>query len=121
MIHVDSDWSAVEAEIDRLTVMPNPKMTAALRGVLDLGLGLTVAAVHVDTGSLKSSLRTEEDISYASGRWTGTIHGGGPSKGVNNPVDYAIYEKRRGGAHDFFDELPTLHPLYVAAIMEGLK
>lgn len=121
MIRIESDWSEVDAEIDRLSRMPNGKAKALLGGVLSTGLASVIADTHVDTGSLKSSVRKEVDTSKATQTWEGTIHAGGPSKGVNNPVDYAIYEKRRGGVHDFFKSLPTLHPAYMAALKEALR
>lgn len=121
MLIVKSDWSEVERDLDRLIVQPSPKTTALLRGVLDQGFGQTQAQVHVQTGSLKSSGKQDEDISYTKHQWLGTIRYGGPSLGVNNPVDYAIYEKRRGGAHDFFITLPMLHTQYLAAIKEALR
>lgn len=121
MIIVHSDWSKVESELDRLSVMPSPKTTALLRGVMTQGFAMTQDQVHIDTGSLKSSGKEDEDISYTKHQWMGTIRYGGPSLGVNNPVDYAIYEKRRGGAHDFFLNLPMLHPQFIAAIKEALR
>lgn len=65
----------------------------------------TQAATHIITGSLKASGHTDTDVSENA--WTGQIIYGGPLFGVpapgppNDPVDYAIYELARGGAHDF--------------------
>lgn len=60
------------------------------------------ALVHVDTGSLKSSGRSTSD--YREPIYESTISYGGPSAGVNNPVDYAIYEDARDKTHDDFYE-----------------
>ena len=100
--------------------------------VLQLGYVETQKDVHVETGSLKSSGKVGSEVSKIESKWEGTIRYGGPSTGVNNPVDYAIYEKRRGiggaggpsdakGDHDFFGSLPSLHKKYIEAIQIGLK
>lgn len=116
-----SDWSDVEKELDRLSVMPSPKATALLSSVLAHGFALTQAAVHVQTGSLKSSAKMNEDISYQDSKWEGSVRYGGPSMGINNPVDYAIYEQRRGGPHDFMDPMKATHPLFVSAMEAVLR
>lgn len=120
-IRLWSDYSDIDAEIDRIADEPNRKMVALLDGVLHSGFGQVAAATHIDTGSLKGSLKEESGGDTAKDQWVGTIQAGGPSPGVNNPVDYAIYEKARGGEHDFFAGLPGLHPAYVAAILKGLS
>lgn len=121
MILIKGDYSEVNAELDRLIGMPDPQTSAALTSVLEAGFGLTQMAVHIDTGSLKSSGKSSSSTDESSHEWEGKIRYGGPSGGINNPVNYAIYEKRRGGIHDFFLDLPTLHPMYLAAIMKGLR
>lgn len=132
MIRIESDWSAVEKELERLERMPDFKTQLALDIVLQLGFVDTQKDVHVDTGSLKESGKVESEASKATQKWEGTIRYGGPSTGVNNPVDYAIYEKRRGiggaggpsdgkGDHDFFSSLPALHKQYIQAIQIGFK
>lgn len=132
MIRLVSDWSAVDREIARIESMPDFKTRLALDIVLQQGFVQTQKDVHVETGSLKGSGKVESEASKIKARWEGKIRYGGPSTGVNNPVDYAIYEKRRGiggaggpsdakGDHDFFGSLPSLHPQYVTAILMGLK
>ena len=65
-------------------------------------------------------------------KWEGEISYGGPSTGVNNPVDYAIYEAARGvggaggasnakGDHNFMRPLDLLDPEFVEAIVKGLS
>jgi len=120
VIKIISDYSEIEAELDRLEVQPSSKVIALLESVLSTGFAATLAAVHVDTGSLKSSAKRDSTVDFSRNRWEGTIRFGGPSAGVNNPVDYAIYEKARDGAHDFMSPLPALDPMYVASIKEGL-
>lgn len=121
MIHLESNWVEIDREIDKVASQPTAKTTALLNTVLEIGFAQVDADIHVETGSLKSSLKKTSGKSRAKHKWEGTIRAGGPSTGVNNPVDYAIYEKRRGGAHDFFLDLPLLHPLYVGAIKGGLN
>jgi hypothetical protein len=111
-------FSDLEKEIDRVSHMPDRRMVMALDAVLEMGHLEAVGAVHVITGSLKSSIDSSSETE--EGRWEGDLQAGGPSTGVNNPVDYAIYEQRRAG-HDFFAGLPGLHPWYVAAIVKGLS
>lgn len=122
MIHIKSDFRAIDREIDRITQrMPDAKMRAALDSVLNLGFKETQKAVHIETGSLKTSGKKGSKTSKVRKRWEGTIEYGGPSGGVHNPVDYAIYEKERDGTHDFMAPLYIIHPFFVAAIKKGLS
>lgn len=132
MIHIESDWTEIDHEIDRLMGMPGPKAKAFLDAVLDTGFAMTQEDVHVQTGSLQSSGDHKSDVDKFDKKWEGEIQYGGPSLGPNNPVDYAIYEKRRGiggagggsdlkGDHDFFARLPLLHPLWIVAVKGALK
>jgi hypothetical protein len=122
MITISSNWDDIEDEIDRITKrMPTLEMKAALDTALDIAFASTQAVVHVQTGSLKTSGKKGSKSSKARKQWEGTIKYGGPSGGVNNPVDYAIYEKERDGAHDFFAPLHLMKPIFVAAISKGLR
>ena len=126
MIHIDSDWSEVEAEIDRVNAMPSRSMAHKLEAVLDFGFTLTQSAVHVESGALKASGKKQSDRDKATHTWSGEISYGEDT----GPVDYAIYEKRRGvhwvgdsagkGDHNFLRPLTVLGPLFVGAILEGL-
>ncbi len=40
------------------------------------------------------------------------------SAGINNPVDYAIYEKARGGDHNFMEPVETLGDERLGAAMQ---
>lgn len=130
MIYLHSDYSELDAELDRLSDMPDAKTKAKLDAVLHTGFELTQAAVHVRTGALKASGEEDSEVHDVTDTWEGTITYGDP--GDAGPVDYAIYEKERGlggaggvsnakGDHDFMDPLKTLDPLYRAAILEALK
>lgn len=127
MIRVTSDWSDVENELDRLSSQPSAATAARLRAVLDTGFATTQAAVHRETGALAASGKVEDSKDRIADQWEGTITYGDDS----GPVDYAIYEKRRGahwagassvkGDHDFFRGLKALHALWLAAVRDGLS
>lgn len=88
---------------------PPHKPVGQLEAMLAAAFAETQAATHVITGSLKASGKTASD--FDGDEWTGEItYGGALWKPAapgppNNPVDYAIYEMARGGAHDFFGPL----------------
>lgn len=119
MIHLFSDWSDIDSEIDRVASMPTPTGKMALEGVLKEAYRSTQASVHLDTTSLKLSGKASSDTD--EGKWTGELEYGGPSTGINNPVDYAIYEKARGEDHDFMASTDMLGPAWVHAVLMGLK
>jgi len=125
MIRIESDWSEIDKELDRIIGMPDAKTQALLGAVLSEGFGITQAQVHVQTGSLKGSGKEETSTDKLDHTWEGTIEYGGPSTGPNNPVDYAIYEQRREpdehyGNHDFMAGLGVLHEQWIAAVKKGL-
>lgn len=79
---------------------PEDGLSEHLSPIMDDAFADTQAMVHVITGSLKASGKV--DSSYDQHEWHGTISYGGPAAGaINDPVKYAWYEQRRGGAHDF--------------------
>jgi hypothetical protein len=118
MMEIHSDYSEVEREISRLEKMPDPRMVALLNTVLEFGFSETTSAVHIDTGSLKESGKSEHE--KRNDEWEGSFTFGGPSTGPNNPVDYAIYELARGDEHFFLSPAMTLGPLWETAIRTGL-
>ncbi len=115
-LHVDD--STQDAEFSRLLNMGPP--IDDLERLLAVQFAAAQAAVHVDTGSLRGSQEIDSD--YLAGRWHGQISFGGPSPGfVNNPVDYAVYEAARGGAHDFTFPITRRSDLYGAAVRRHLR
>lgn len=112
--YFELDLSPVERDMDKLKRLPGRRGKRILDNVLDNQTEMVQVNVHVETGSLKSTIRNESKLAIS--KWTGTISAGGPSLGVNNPVDYAIYEKRRGGDHDFMKIADKLHYQYINAI-----
>lgn len=120
-IKILADYRELDRELDRIERQPDGRMTRLMNAALAVGFDVTQANVHVQTGSLKSSGTQDHDVDRALKHWEGEIQYGGPSGGVNNPVDYAIYEQRRGGAHDFMAGLELLKPLFVTAMKTGLS
>lgn len=127
MIHISSDYSEIDDELDRLTMLPNGRANHLLDWVLSTGFKLTQAAVHVETGALKASGKKESSVNRIAHVWEGQITYG--SSGSNGPVDYAIYEKARGaggpsdahGDHNFMAPLHSLDPEFRAALKAALR
>lgn len=119
-----SDWSDVLSELDRLDSMPDGAMQARLNLVLSGAFFATQEAVHVDTSSLMGSGNAFSETNRDE--WTGTVSYGGASPGrINNPVNYAEYERRRSGAkdgtsHDFMAPFFLFHDRFQEAIRDGL-
>lgn len=93
---------------DRLKHLSRPEFTLSryLNPVLDAAFAETQARVHVITGSLKLSGRHEGGYDASQDEWRGEITYGGAAPGaINNPVDYAWYEQRRDGDHDFMSSV----------------
>jgi hypothetical protein len=118
-IRISSNWKAVDREFARLKALPGPKAKAALDSILATGFKATQGAVHVITGSLKSSGKSSSEV--IGDEWHGEISYGGISLGINNPVTYAIYEKARDEHHDFFAPLKALDSLYIKALLKLLE
>lgn len=118
---IKSDQRSMLREIRRIRDMPDARTVAALDAVLGTGFKAVQGNIHVVTGALKASADKSSEVKDSTDTWVGTIKVGDPAEGV----DYAIYEKVRDpdqhGDHDFFRTLPALDPLFVAAIMKGLK
>ncbi len=109
----DYDWDirCADWELRRLQDGFTGYDHANFARILALGYGRALADVHVETGSLKGSMKfeiTESD----DDTWEGFISAGGASTGPKNPVKYALEEKegtspRYGGppSHDYFRNL----------------
>lgn len=116
-IHVDT--SDVDRELDRLERLDR-RTILALDAVLTGQYAATQVAVHIETGSLKTSGRHDSNADRHT--WRGEIVYGGPAPGaVNNPVDYAIYEKARGGHHDFIAPAVAQDEAYGAVVLDHLR
>lgn len=112
-----SDFSEVYAVLRGMERAPSQKGIHALGLVMDFGLAQMKGATHIETGSLESSEKADAD--HRGALWSAEIQAGGVSTGVHNPVDYAIYEQARGGAHDFTLPLNALDPFWVEAVEQG--
>ena len=120
MIWIHGDYDELEAELDRLGNEPTLVTRANLDAVLAVGTALAKASTHVLSGALKASIGSDSDYVVATKTWKGDIYWGGPLPGPSEPVDYAYYERRRGGDHDFVDVLKVLDRRWIAAIKKGL-
>ena len=90
-------------EMQRLAAPPL-KTIGELEKVAGQGFAATQAATHIITGSLKISGKLKTD--FDGNTWDMQVTYGGEAHGaVFDPVRYAIYERARGGEHDFMAPL----------------
>lgn len=115
--HLEVDDHEAQMELDRLIAMPTGKMSALLNGELAVTYAKTNAFTHRETGSLAASEKIVKGAPEPH-QWEGALHFGGPS--APKDVDYAIYERARGGMHDFLQPAIDSVPDWVAAIKTGL-
>lgn len=116
---IKSDWGPIKRELKRLRGIPSMSDKRKLDRVLRRGLSDAQSIVHIDTSSLYQSGKVDSAL-YGK-IYIGDIEFGGFSGGVNNPVDYAIYELERGGGHNFMRKTPDLHPLWIKAMISILR
>lgn len=119
MIKIERITDGISAEVDRLARGPSPVDLLEFEIVLQDQFEATKLAVHKITRSLALSAKMESDMKGDT--WEGEITYGGPSYGVNNPVDYAEYERERDGSHDFFAPLKDFDHAYIKAMEDFLK
>jgi hypothetical protein len=102
-----SEW------LRELRAMQDGLDTASLDRAMREAFDDTQLKVHTLSGALKASGRVETRSDKKS--WTGEItYGGTPS------CDYAIYEERRGGAHDFLRGVPEYEDKLLAALDKAI-
>ena len=87
----------------------------ALESALTTVFQATQSVVHVISGRLRESGRMESNVH--GNTWTGKIEYGGGLSGV----DYAWYEQRRGGSHDFLAIAEGMDGVIGAAFRVGLE
>lgn len=125
-VRVRSNHGPFNRALDKIERQPSPEMTTKLDAVLDSGFKAVQAETHVITGALKASLRKKSSVNRAAKTWRGKITAGG------GPVDYAIYEQRRGvggaegpsdarGDHNFMRPLDATELAMLWTILGGLK
>ncbi len=117
MINIQSDYSDMDAELDRIGNMPTPTMQVGLEAVLDVGFETARAIVHVDTGKLKGSGKKKSKTRKTLGDWVGEFSF--PAKN-DEGTSYGIYERERGGAHDFLSQTFLLRNMFKAVIVSKL-
>lgn len=99
-VRTSADLDAWTNKLERLRDVRS--LVARVRALTGAEFADTQQVVHVITGSLKASGRSAVDYDDTAHTLTADIGYGGPSPGsVNDPVVYAWYEQRRGGAHDY--------------------
>lgn len=119
MIKIERLTNGIEDEIDRLAAGPTQADLFKFDVVLTHQFVATLDAVHVVTGSLKSSAKVASNAT--EDKWEGQISYGGVSAGIHNPVDYAEYERERDGDHDFLAPAEALSDSYIAAMNSFLE
>jgi hypothetical protein len=118
-IFIQGDYGEIERELERLDNALDGSAERRLDAALETAFTATQQVVHIDTGSLRISGRAES--SMRGDEWEGTITYGGVAPGaVNDPVEYAGYERDRGGSHDFLRTLPMYDDLFEAAVRDAL-
>lgn len=116
MITIVSDYSDADHELDRLINMPTFAMAGYLDSALDISFQDSRAKVHIDTGKLKRS--GKKRIRDSRFGWSGQFSFLQRNK---KGTPYGVYERARGGAHDFLGGASGYTKLFVAAMVEGLK
>lgn len=102
-------------DIEQIGDRPRYRVIYGLESTLRAAFQDTQQRVHIITGSLRLSGRSESDFDGVN--WMGEIVYGGPSAGPNDPVTYAIYEMARGGDHDFMRGMPNFFEGFETAMM----
>lgn len=102
-IHIEVDIHEVAEELDRLIKGPDAATITEFEAALTDITGQVFEKIHIDTGSLFSTVHPSSEMHPL--RWQGTIHAGGAAPGqVNDPAYYGVYELARGnsGGRDHF-------------------
>lgn len=110
-MRIDYDTRDFDDLLDDLEDEPGNDTILALESILSTAFAETQAVVHVITGKLRRSGRVSSRVS--NGRWEGEITYGGPGTGV----EYAWYEERRGGHHDYMEPAEGLDEAFAEAIL----
>lgn len=118
MIRIENLTNDIENEIDRLVNGPTAVDLLKFEAVLTAQFRATQTSVHKITFSLMRSGKMSSDMSNNS--WEGVISYGGTTTGINNPVDYAEYERERGTSHDFLAPAIEMSDSYIQAMNDFL-
>lgn len=118
-VKIIGDYTEMDRTLSKLASMPDDEMAAALDTLFGMGYTLSQGIVHVISGDLKAS--GTDHTEHEGVTWKGELEYG-PGTELTSPdhVDYAWYEQRRGGTHDFMRLVPTIEEGMAGAIDEGL-
>jgi hypothetical protein len=114
----------LDGMIDAMDRVANPSFMATqhLEEVLDMAYAHTQMQTDIITGRLKASGRTSSD--FNGKKWTGKLEYGGADyipPGYSTPAYYGIYEKARGGQHDFMAGLEVYADKFGDAMTKWFK
>jgi hypothetical protein len=100
-VKVTVDTREVTDELHRLMLAPDIKLVLEFNAIFAVATAATWAMIHVETGSLKSTVKWTSP-GYPEG-WQGTLTVGGAAPGwPRDPAYYGVYELARGRTHFFF-------------------
>lgn len=120
MIIIASNWSGPESELDRLKHLPGEKGKARMDTALKLAHTEIQSTVHVLSGALKASVKS--DSVMADDVWEGEVS-------IGEGLGYAKFEQERKGIkaevgtpHDFIAvNEHIIDAQYLDAVMEVLR
>ena len=114
-VTIEIDDSQVVHELDRLIRGMSLADTLELEGSVMEIVAEVAAIVHIETGSLKSTVRPADGGFDDTGvTWKGGVVVGGAAPGsINDPAYYGVYELARGGDHFFLEPAYTDLPVVV--------
>ena len=112
-------------DVEAIGLPPGFKVIGALSAVLEMAYLDSQVIVHsptnpgspfyIPTGSLQAS--GFMDSEFTGEEWKGVVGYGGPAPGKkNDPVEYAQYERKRGGEHDFMRNMPHFDEMFLEAV-----
>lgn len=121
-IHIEIDDSQVRHELDRLIEGPKLETYGRFEAMLVEASARTFITVHVETGSLKSTVHP--DSHSEPYLWQGAVRAGGAAPGMpRDPAYYGVFELARGHKggrnHHFYEAAHDYVPdETIATIME---
>lgn len=116
MTRIRVDASSVRRRLERLDDIA-PLLNMVARDFAEVVRDVDFR-VHVETGDLKGSGRSSSTV--VGDYWQGRITYGG-TMGTQQFVDYAGFEKARGGDHDFMAPTSSFKPRVKALIVAHMR
>ena len=120
-VTIKIDDSEVVHELDRLIRGMSLDETLKLEGAVAGIVAEVAAVVHIETGSLKSTVRPADGGFDDTGfTWKGGVVVGGAAPGeIRDPAYYGVYELARGDTHFFLEPAYLELPDAVRSAIEG--